>query len=312
MRLLKWLAKMLVIATLGTAIIQTSHASATSPRLLVLYPQINPAYDAIFQEIIDGIDEHPNVKYFVSTIHASTALNDIRHQIAQNDIDAVIALGKQIYDFSHELSREIPVIHGALLLKPNGHSGISLTGSPKEFFSQLDNYAPSVKRVFTIYSEANSGWLIKLAKQAAEKQGIKLIAYPATDIRQAVKEFKKILDQSKNSHDAIWLLLDNILPDKTIMPMALDVAWRRRVVLFSSNPSHTKRGALFSLFPDQRKMGYSLATLAITKINQAEPQPLFIPLSNLKISLNKRTASHLGFRYSKHLNDKLDIVYPAN
>ena len=311
MRLLKWLANLLVVATISVAAIPSSYAGAASPRLLVLYPQINSAYDAVFEEIIGGIREHPNVKYSVISVRTSTTHDEIRRQIAQNNIDAVIALGKKVYDFAHEFSSELPVIHGGLLLKPDGHSGVSLAGSPKEFFSQLANYAPGVKRVFTVYNETNSGWLIELANRAAAKHGVELVAYPAKDIRQAVKQFKNILDQSRDSSDAVWLLMDNVLPDKTIMPMALDVAWRRRVVLFSSNPSHTRRGALFSLFPDHYEMGNSLAALAVIRINQTDPQPLVVPLDNLKISLNRRTASHLGFRYSSSLIEKLDLVYPV-
>lgn len=311
MRLLKWFANLLVVMAMCLVFLQTSHANATSPRLLVVYPQINPAYDAIFQEIISGIDKHPGVEYSVIPIKKDTSPQEITSKIEVEKIDAVVALGKQTYNFASKYNIDIPVIHGGLLLKPNGRSGISLTGSPQEFFFHLSNYAPKVERVYTVYSEANSGWLIELAKKASAEQGIELIAYPAKDIRQAVKKFKKILDHTTSSRDAIWLLLDNILPDKTVMPMALDVAWKRRVVLFSNNPSHTKRGALFSLFPDHHEMGFSLASLAIRKINQDEPYPLVEPLNNMKISLNRRTASHLGFHYSKDLEEQLDLIYPV-
>ena len=311
MRLLKWLANLLAVLTVSLATMQASYASAISPRLLVVYPQINPSYDAIFQEIVTGIKKHPKAEYVVFPIKRDTPVEEIHQLIKKEEIDAIIALGKQTYNFSSKYQINLPVVHGGLLLTPNGRSGISLTGSPDEFFAHLESYAPKVKRVYTVYSEANSGWLIELAKEASKERNIELIAYPANDMREAVKKFKGILDQTEGPNDAIWMLLDNILPDKTVMPTALEVAWRRRVVLISNNPSHTKRGALFSLFPDHQEMGYSLVDLAIRKVSHPGGSPLLEPLQNMKISLNRRTASHLGFHYSKDLEEQLDLVYPT-
>jgi putative tryptophan/tyrosine transport system substrate-binding protein len=138
-----------------------------------------------------------------------------------------------------------------------------------------------------------------------------LNAYAADDMREAVKKFRVILDQVKDSSDGVWLLLDNILPDKTIMPMALEAAWQHRVVLFSNNPSHTRRGALFALFPDNTQMGYSLAGLALAMIKERPRQPVVLPLSDLKVSINRRTASHIGLNYTKAAEEELDVIYPV-
>ncbi len=304
---LRQMASVCILAIVGIFASLSSQA-ADQPKLLVLYPQINAAYDQIFQEIIAGIESHPKATDLVYPVLSSTTVLELTNFINKNKVDAVIALGKQTYDIAHELQGQLPVIHGGLMINPADHVGISLAGAPEQFFSHLKEIAPSVKRVFTVYNEENSGWIIKLAQQSAKAHGIELKAYAANDIREAVQKFKKILEQTKGSRDGIWLLLDNILPDKTIMPMALETAWQQHVVLFSNNPSHTRRGALFALFPDHQQMGYSLADLALDKIVERPRQPLVLPLSSLKVSLNRRTAAHLGLKYSKPAEEEVDLT----
>ncbi|HHL32294.1 MAG TPA: ABC transporter substrate-binding protein, partial [Oceanospirillales bacterium] len=204
---------------------------------------------------------------------------------------------------------QLPVINGGMIMPPNdGHSGISLVASPVQFFAHLRNIAPSVKRVFTVYNEKNSGWLIRIAEEEALKSNIELQALEASNIRQAARHFKTILSIANTATDAVWLLLDKVVPDQSILPLVLDAAWKKNLVLFSNNPADTKRGALFSLFPDYEKMGYSLAEFSKQQINSNTP--LVLPLSSLKVSVNERTASHLGLNYSSNQRESFDLIYP--
>lgn len=283
-------------------------AGGDRAKLLVLSPKLSPAYDRVFAEIITGIAAHQEVISHAYTLTKATQLADIQKEIDNKQIDAIIALGHTSYSIAKEFRQQLPVIHGGMIMNPNGHSGISLVGSPVQFFSHLKNIAPDVKRIFTVYNNNNSGWLIRIAEAEARKSNIELRALQATDIRHAAQQFKKVLNQVKNSSDAIWLLFDKMVPDQTILPLALDVAWKKNIVLFSNNPAHAKRGALFSLFPDNEKMGYNLAELSIKQISSNTP--LVLPLSSLKVSVNERTASHLGLHYSSGQLASFDIIYP--
>ena len=283
-------------------------ANADHVELLILIPKLNAAYDHIFSEIVTGITSHNGVTTHAYRLSKDSQKADIQKEIDANHIDAIIALGHTSYNIAKKFRDQLPVIHGGMIMNPDGHSGISLVGSPVNFFATLKNIAPNVKRVFTVYSETNSGWLIKIAEQEARKSNIELHALKATDIRSAAHQFKIVLDQAKNSTDAIWLLFDKVVPDQTILPLALDAAWKNNIVLFSNNPAHAKRGALFSLFPDHEKMGYDLAEMSIKQIKHN--RPLVLPLSSLKISVNERTASHLGLHYSSSLRESFDVIYP--
>ncbi len=286
-------------------------AADSSANLLILFPNLNAAYDRVFNEIVDGIKSHDDVTAHIFSLTSSSTVAEIQAQIEAEKIDALIALGQSSYDIGVMFHDQLPVIHGGMVIQPDkhsGNSGISLAGSPAKFFTQLKKIAPPVKRVFTVYSEENSAWLIRLAEQEAKKVNVELKAFAATNIREAVNLFRDILQVADGSSDAIWLVIDKVLPNQTVLPIALEAAWKKNLVLFSSNPAHTKRGALFSLFPDHKNMGYNLAELSLKQLDS--PQPIVLPLSSLKISVNERTASHLGLRYSNNQRDLFDIIYP--
>ncbi len=305
-RMIRFIGILLILLLSFISPIQAAEKTAN---LLILFPKLNAAYDRVFAEIVDGIDSHKDITPHTYTLTQSSSANDIQQLINEQKIDAIIALGQSSYDIGQSFGKQLPVIHGGMIINPGSHSGISLAGSPQQFFNHLQTVAPSVKRVFTVYSEANSGWLIRLAQEEAKKANIELVAIAAKDIRQAAQSFRKILDEANGSTDAIWLLLDRVLPSQTVLPLALEAAWKRNIVIFSNNPLHTKRGALFALFPDHREMGYKLADLSLQQISST--QPLVIPLSSLKIAVNERTASHLGLRYSNAERESFDIIYPS-
>lgn len=296
----------LLIILLGT--VSPLRAADEPANILILFPKLNAAYDRVFNEIVDGIQSHDGVVPRTFSLTSSSSLAEIQARITTDNTDAIIALGQSSYEVGSSFQEQLPVIHGGMLIQPGRHNGISLAGSPTEFFTQLENVAPPVKRVFTVYSEENSGWLIRLAEQEAENNNLELKAFAAKSSRDAARKFRDILEQAKGPSDAIWLLLDKVVPDQTILPIALEAAWKKNFVLFSSNPAHTKRGALFSLYPDHQKMGYSLAALSLKLIES--PEPTVLPLSSLKISVNERTASHLGLRYSNAQRGLFDIIYP--
>jgi putative ABC transport system substrate-binding protein len=104
--------------------------------------------------------------------------------------------------------------------------------------------------------------------------------------------------------------MDRVVQEKTILPIALDAAWKRRLIIFCSNPLSVKRGALFALYPDHRLMGYSLAELSVKQLN-GNMEARRIPARNLKLAVNQRTASHLGLHYTRQQQQGFDLVYPA-
>jgi hypothetical protein len=94
--------------------------------------------------------------------------------------------------------------------------------------------------------------------------------------------------------------------------------------VFSGNPSHSRRGLLFSMYPDNTRLGQALGQLAQEiqvrhqqtgsslkvgdTIAPQEQHIHILPLEHLHTGVNLRTAEHLGISISR--DQEFDIIFP--
>jgi len=285
-------------------------AASAPVKLVILYPEVGGAYARVFDDIVRGVKEHPRVSASSFALNDHTEPEELELLLKNNAAQTVLVLGQRGYRLAQRLTTAIPTVVGAVVTPAYEYPTISLSGDPDVFFTHLKKLAPKVKRVFVVYSEASSGWLIRIAEVSARNHNLQLVARPAENLRDAVQHFQDIFETAQSDRDAIWLLMDRVVPDKTILPIALDAAWKRRLIIFSNNPLSVKRGALFALYPDHRMMGYALAELSVRQLN-GDMEERIIPTRNLKLAVNQRTASHLGLHYTRLQQQGFDLVYPA-
>jgi putative tryptophan/tyrosine transport system substrate-binding protein len=92
------------------------------------------------------------------------------------------------------------------------------------------------------------------------------------------------------------------------LPLILKEAWDKNLTVFSSSPNHVKRGALFSLYPDNVAMGRRLAAMA--RNDAGAPKEAIVPLRDLQTAVNLRTADHLGLDLSRRDRSQYSLTYP--
>jgi putative ABC transport system substrate-binding protein len=285
--------------------------AASGPvKLVILYPHVDGAYARVFDEIVRGAKEHARISASSVAVNNKTKPQEVELLLEDNPAQAILALGQRSYRLSQQLTTDLPTVVGAVVTPVYEYPTISLSGDPDVFFTHLKNLAPQVKRVFIVYSEASSGWLIPKAEISASDHGLQLVAHAADNLREAVHHYRTILETAQSDRDAIWLPMDRVVQEKTILPIALDAAWKRRLIIFCSNPLSVKRGALFALYPDHRLMGYSLAELSVRQLH-GNMDARVIAARDLKLAVNQRTASHLGLHYTRQQQQGFDLVYPA-
>lgn len=283
----------------------------------VVYPELRDPYKAIFLSVISGIEErikHPLVHYVLKPgdDHAIS-----KQWLKDNDIKAVIALGKHAERATLDIRKDRPVILGAFLMSKalannKTLSGISLDPDPEKLFSTLLNIAPDVRRITVVYNPDRDAWLIAQARAAASKLGLQIDAVAAADLRESARAFQGALSKSTRASSALWLIQNPAIIDNTaILPLILETSWSRQLIVFSSNPSHVKRGALFSLFPDNTAMGRSLAELTLKQLAQSKAgNATILPLGDLKLTLNLRTAAHLDIKLSQEQRREIAVPFP--
>ncbi len=289
-------------------------SSPFSKNIAIFYPEAKEPYRSIYQEILSGTNKaSSSFKYKIKLVEFSLKKNfdleKIKAELTVQNINKVIALGRVGYQLAKKLPKHFNVISGALPIRPNGISGVSLISDPEYLFKYLTLVAPNVSSVHVAYSN-KSQWLIELAIVAAKQQGLTLHLKKVSSTKQAIQFYQNLFKSDISNQDAIWLPLDRISSqDKVTLPVVLEKAWSKEVIVFSSKPSHVKRGALFSTYPDNLKLGEQLFKM-ILDLAESPEETQFAPLSSLQLAVNMRTAAHLGLKYDSKQRQQFKLTFP--
>ena len=311
---LRTLTHLLIVFSLA----YPAFAGAAAPSVAVIYPDVREPYRDVFIEIIRGIETGlgQSVKHYVLDGDDDTPAA-LLERVRDDHVDAVISLGRAGLSATKQLAEVFPVVVGAVLISPGqetkGQTGITLTPDPEVLFERLKNIVPSAKEVTVIFDPRQKAWEIERAHQAAGAHGLTLNAFPTEDLRLSAELYRKVLAQIKDGSIAIWLPQDNAAMDEqALLPVVLQEAWEKNFVVFSGNLDHVRKGALFSLYPDNFGMGRSLAALALDRLkNGAISTSVINPLRDLLLAVNLRTAEHLGLRFASHDRQQFDLVFPT-
>lgn len=293
---------------------------AAPPVTAVLYPDIREPFRSVFTTIADGVSESLNGQVTLRSISDEDNPDSIDTWLRQNDIEAAVVLGSRGQALSKQLSYSAPMVLGAIhmsndLLEDSYH-GIVLNPDPAPLFRRLKSLAPGVEQVNIIYHREHEQWMIDRSVEIARQHGITLNPIPVDRLQEAASSYRGILASQKSDREALWLSQDSqVLDEQVILPMILKEAWDRRLIVFSSNPSHVRRGVLFALYPDNHKMGRSLGTLTMDLhdhlVHSRSGKLAGIRmLDDLLMAFNVRTAGRLGIRYTRDDLNGFDLVFP--
>jgi putative ABC transport system substrate-binding protein len=89
----------------------------------------------------------------------------------------------------------------------------------------------------------------------------------------------------------------------------LKESWDNNLAVFSSSFGHVRRGVLFSLYPNNVELGRHLAGSALGMIASGGSEvSSMLPLREVLIAINLRTAKHLGLTISRP--QSFDMAFP--
>ncbi|MDX2480567.1 MAG: ABC transporter substrate binding protein [Desulfuromusa sp.] len=277
----------------------------------ILYPEVSAPYNTIFEKIIAGIASEEKLNIHPMPIKNGEAQSQLKKQLLKTNCNAIIALGKRASITAEKLQSGLPTVFGALPYIPDGRAGISLSADPQQQFKTLKSIAPKITTLSVVFSPKTNSWMIPLAEAAAKQQGLKLMTFPAKNLREAMLHYRKILRTANSNTDAIWLPLDSIsADDKVVLPMLLREAWDKDLVILSSKPTDVQRGVLFSMYPDNYGMGQELANLLLLHL-EGKADPLISPVKKLLLAVNLRTAAHLGLNFTPQQQRNFDLTFPS-
>ena len=303
----------LVIVMAFTTLAGDVLSAKANYHIAVLYPDVRRPFNTFFENITEGIKLSQQNNITIRPVPKSENAESMSSWLQDTKPDAVILLGTEFKQFNKELNGPFKLIYGASFFSRNtfkqGKVGISIAPDPRVLFNKLKEIAPQVNEIDVVYHEATNGWLIDRAQLVANELNIKLNKHPVENIQQAALNYKQIIDVAPSPTKALWLLQhDPTLDEKSLLPRILADAWEHETIVFSSNPRHVKRGALFSSLPDNKQLGQDLVQKAIDvlhgKNNNLEPMR-----SSLMVA-NKRTAKHLSLSTDNFNENDFSVIYP--
>lgn len=299
----------------GAAMSQKVAALNPQGGIAVIYPDIGEPFRSVFLKIIEGIEERTKTRVASYAVGNNSDMATLSEELRRREIRMVIALGRNGLKAATSLDRDIGVVAGGVVNTTDadvrGMAVHSLAPDPQLLFGRLKSIMPGAKRVFVVYDPRQNGWLIRLAQDAAKHHGLELVAQEASDLRTATRLYQEFFISADAKKDALWLPQDSTtIEESSVLPMILQESWSRSLAVFSSSVSHVRRGALFSLYPNNIELGRSLASSALSQITAGGSLLRgVVPLKSVLVAINVRTASHLGLETGAS-QQNYDMVFP--
>lgn len=297
------------------AMLAPAVAADSAAAVGVLYPDIREPFRSVFLSIARGVSDELGQETPLRPLAEGEETQKIQDWITENGLKSVVALGSRGPLLSDEFNgTKVPVVVGAVHMSPelqaDRYYGIALSPDPALLLRRLKTIAPGMKRVTVVYHRDRDQWMIDRARPAMERLGLELNAVGVDRLQEAAGVYRDILANQDSTTEGLWLLQDSaVLDEQAVLPMILKEAWNRKLIVFSSNPSHVRRGVLFALYPDNYRMGRSLGAMARRTQSEGNGRGMVL-LGDLSMALNVRTAEHLGLKVSRDLLREVELVFP--
>jgi putative ABC transport system substrate-binding protein len=211
--MMRWMLFSIICLTgsVLSAAIAAEPKATDSAAIAVVYPEVGKPYQDVIDSIIQGIRQQTGSALISFALKDGVSQDTLNSLLVQQHIKVVIALGKQGVEVTDKLPNGIQRVLGALLSIPT-HDGISYAGGislapdPEIVFEKIRELSAVTHRVVVVYDPATNDWLIQLARSAAAKMELELVAVPAKDLREAAASYAQLQEKGLGKADLIWLL----------------------------------------------------------------------------------------------------------
>ncbi len=260
----KQVAVSFLLLSLGCPPLLWSWLSSTSPareaRVEVLIERGAPFYLQASRAFRQKFPLDVTVNYVEGDLRELTATID---GLRKDPPELVVVFGTQAAIAAKTRLRDVPIIY-CLALDPlkNGLSGPNIGGirlqvDLSQQFAELERFLPRATRIGIIYSEPESGDLVRRAR-ARLSPGLRLVARDAHDSHQAAQLIEEIIPLV----DAFFLQWDPVIANVANFRRLVDLSLKNRVALITPAPAFVEAGALMSVAADYEKAGQRASEMA--------------------------------------------------
>lgn len=284
---------------------------AANNTVLVIYPEAPPPYEHAFDQLIIGLKDSINSKLDTYALPKNYDIEHVIHWVKSrgNHDTKLVLLGHRALEVRAHLPPLRAVFVGGIRDFPETIDlpGISLAVAPNLFLETLRTFHPNTKKVVVFYT-VRSAAFIALATRTASQYGLSIQPLKLTTTETAINAISQVMETIDSKTTALWFMPGTIsLNTELIFPFVLEETWKRRIVAFSESISYTKRGLLFSVYPDYYGVGVELG-LRVQQTVMTQTNPI-TPTYRAHWAVNTRTAQRLGI-LERSIIQEADAIFP--
>lgn len=230
--------------------------------------------------------------------------------------DLILAVGILAATLARKQFTDIPIIfcmvvyHERFNLRGPNISGISTEVPLKEQFVVLKKILGKKKNVGVIYNPfyiENVEKIISEVVRVTKQFELNLIARKVRTKREIISALKEIVKKI----DVLWIIPDASIMTEDMLSEILKTAMKHRLPTFCNSKAFVKSGALVSVSPDYKHIGYQAARMAQTLLNSPTVVSLGIKQpEQINVFLNTLTATSIGVNICQLKTCTNTTLYP--
>ena len=305
---LKWTAlkstALKSMALMSIALLAAGQALAQP--VVILYPVVREPYARIYRDTLTGIEQAYAGASKAMPVESGRELSP--GLFTEGGPGVAVALGNGPARALAALNPPVPVITTATADIPfQRRHRLAYYPDPPMLLKQLRRFQPDIRRVKLVVAPELGDYADRL-REVLATAGLGLDVCSADNLKAAADCYRELLDQA-SANDALWILEGGRLLEPALLSYILDAAWRRQLLVFSSNPAHAGRGALFALYPDNEAVGRQIGSLISECLRNCGGEVSRVSyLREMKVVLNERTSRHLGLQIAPEARQGMDLV----
>ncbi len=294
--------------------------------LFIVAPQQSQAANITILIGADVPPYHQSVKGFLGVTN-----HDVAHtydmtgnfQLAQqilssvkeeSQTDLIFAVGIWALQAVLEADMSIPIVYAMVLNPPSlvDHGSKHITGASinvpvEDTLRLVRSLNPKLKRIGTLYSEKNTGFLVALANPIAQRLGFEIVA---TKINSSKEAMIALQNFESNRIDVLWIIPEKLVLAHDFIEEMLLFSYRNRIPSIGFSNSHAELGALLTLaFANSEDIGKQAGELANQILSENSTEiPDFTSARETSLTINRKTAHKLGIKIPQPLLDSADRI----
>jgi len=291
---------------------QVNHTERQSKyRVAFFVPAVHPSMDDIERGVREHLCDREGVMAIVETYNANgnrTLLRAQAEEIVQGNYDAIVTVGAQCSQVTHELlikkQSKVPLVFCAIddperlglvhrQQRSDDATGVLSTSDYARQLQSLITLKPTIKRILLVYDPTQATGFEQdrmILQHEAQKLGLVFAQAEVINANDIAQKIPSLLP----STDVVLVLTDHTVV--AAIDMLVTLCNRYQVLLYTSELNSVDKGAALAFGVTEYDYGVTAAQL-VCRILIDQQKPSELPVVNMesqKIKINTKTAPQQG------------------